>query len=83
MTQDANVNRARVFEEALALSEKDRLRLAAELLASSPPPGVLSAGSPELARTIERRIESVRRGETKPVPARPALAKLRRRRRSR
>jgi len=78
LTQDVNVNRARVFEEALALSKEDRVKLAAELLASSPPPGVLSAGSPELAEAIERRIESVRRGEVKAVPARPALAKLRR-----
>jgi hypothetical protein len=78
--QDPNVNRARVFEEALALSEEDRLKLAAELLAGSPPPGVLSAGSQELATAIDRRIESVLRGETKAVPARPALAKLRRQR---
>ena len=73
------MNRARVFEEALALSEDDRLKLAAELLAKSPPPGILSAGSPELARAIERRIQSVRRGDVKAVPARTALAKLRRR----
>jgi hypothetical protein len=74
------VNRTRVFEQALALPERDRLKLAAELLASSPPPGILEAGSPELASAIEARIDSVRRGETKPVPAREALAKLRRRR---
>jgi hypothetical protein len=74
------VNRARVFEQALALPEADRLKLAAELLASSPPPGILREASPELAKVIERRIDSVRCGETKPIPARDALAKLRRRR---
>ena len=72
------VNRAHVFQQALALPEADRLKLAAELLASAPPPGILRAGSPELAKAIDERIESVRRGETKPVPAREALAKLRR-----
>jgi hypothetical protein len=72
------VNRARVFEQALALPEGDRLELAAELLASSPPPGILHAGSSELANAIHERIDSVRRGETKPVPAREALEKLRR-----
>jgi len=40
------VNRARVFEQALALPEGDRLALAAELLASSPPPGILQADRP-------------------------------------
>jgi hypothetical protein len=80
LPQDVRVNRARVFEEALALSAKDRLELAAELLASSPPPGILQAGSPELAEAVKRRLESVRRGDAKPVPARRALAKLRRRR---
>ncbi len=72
------VNRAHLFEQALALPEDDRLELAAELLARSPAPGVLRAGSPELAKAIAERIESVRRGETKPVPARAALARLRR-----
>jgi hypothetical protein len=72
------VNRARVFEHALALPEDDRLKLAAELLASSPSPGILRAGSPELGRAIEERIEAVRRGDTKPIPARAALARLRR-----
>jgi hypothetical protein len=62
VTQDVHVNRARVFEDALALPEEDRLKLAAELLASSPPPGVLQEGSPELAKAIEQRIQSVRRG---------------------
>jgi hypothetical protein len=72
------VNRARVFQQALALPEGDRLELAAELLASSPPPGILHAGSPELANAIHERIDSVRRGDTKPIPARDALEKLRR-----
>ncbi|HEY3815735.1 MAG TPA: addiction module protein [Polyangiaceae bacterium] len=72
------MNRARVFEKALALPEEDRLDLAAELLAKTPPPGILHEGSAELAEAIDERIASVRRGETKPVPARQALARLRR-----
>jgi hypothetical protein len=71
-----SVNRGRVFERALALPEEDRLELAAELLASSPPPGILHEGSPELAEAIEERIDSVRRGRTKPIPARQALTRL-------
>jgi len=71
------VNRASVFERALALPEEDRLELAAELLASSPPPDVLHDGSPELAKAIEERIDSVHGGRTKPIPARQALARLR------
>jgi hypothetical protein len=78
MTHDVLVNRAQIFEQALALAEDDRLKLAVELLASSPPPGIFRVGSPELAEAIEERIDSVRRGETKPVPARAALARLRR-----
>jgi hypothetical protein len=71
-----SVNRASVFERALALPEEDRLELAAELLASSPPPDILHDGSPELAKAIEERIDSVHRGRTKPIPARQALARL-------
>jgi hypothetical protein len=36
--------------------------------------------SPELATAIDERIESVRSGETKPIPARAAMARLRRQR---
>jgi hypothetical protein len=39
-----------VFARALALPERARLKLAAQLLASTPAPGVLSEGSPEFAR---------------------------------
>jgi len=77
------MNRARVFAGALSLPEEDRLELAAELLASSPPPGVLRDGSKGLADAIEERIESVRSGKTKPIPARQALARLRRSKSSR
>jgi hypothetical protein len=72
------VNRAAVFEHALALPEDERLKLAAELLASSPPPGSLGEGSPELAEVVEVRIASVRRGEVKAVPVARAFARLRR-----
>jgi hypothetical protein len=72
------VNRARLFERALALPQEDRLELAAELLASSPPPGLLAEGSPALAEAIAQRIESVRSGKTKSIPAMRALARLRR-----
>jgi hypothetical protein len=78
VTHDVPVNRARVYEQALALPEDERLKLAAELLESAPPPGILRAGSPELAKAIHERIESVRRGDAKPVSARAALARLRR-----
>ena len=78
LTHHVVVNRSRLFEEALALPEDDRLKLAAELLASSPPPGILHAGSPDLAKVVQERIDSVRSGKTKPIPAPEALARLRR-----
>jgi hypothetical protein len=73
------MNRARLFERALALPEEDRLELAAELLATASPPGILEEGSPELNEAIEQRIDEVRRGTIKPIPVRQALARLRRR----
>jgi hypothetical protein len=73
-----SAHRTQVFREALALSEDDRLDLAAELLARSPAPGALAAGSEELAETVDARIESVRSGRVKPVPAKQAFARLRR-----
>jgi hypothetical protein len=79
LPHDVRVNRARVFERALALPEEDRLELAAELLASAPPPGILHERSPELAEAIEQRIAEVRESKVKPIAARQALARPRRR----
>jgi hypothetical protein len=63
LARDDWVNRVRLFEQALALPEADRLDLAAELLASAPPEGVLRDGSAALAKVVEERIESVRGDE--------------------
>jgi len=53
-----------VLREALALSEDDRAGLAAELLASlPPPPGILEVDSDEWLGEIERRARSVASGD--------------------
>lgn len=54
-----------VLREALALSERDRAGIAAELLASLPgPAGALDVDSDEWLREIGRRARSVLAGET-------------------
>lgn len=53
-----------ILRDALAFSEDDRAGLAAELLASlPPPPGILEIDSEEFLREIERRARSVESGE--------------------
>jgi putative addiction module component (TIGR02574 family) len=55
------MTRSQLLSEALSLSEKERLELAAELLASVPAPGMLSAEEPGFAEEIARRAEEARR----------------------
>ena len=80
VAHDCTMKRAQVFEQALSLPEDARLELAAELLASAgTPPDVLAEGAPGTAAELRRRIQAVRRGDVKPIPADEALARLRRR----
>ncbi|WP_394821100.1 hypothetical protein [Pendulispora albinea] len=68
----------RTREEALALSETDRLELAAELLAIAPvQPGAMDLGSAEYTETVTRRLEQVRQGAVQPIPADEAIERLR------
>ncbi|MGO9833316.1 MAG: addiction module protein [Polyangiaceae bacterium] len=60
--------RAEVFAEALALPKAARLELAAALLESAPPPGVLSEDDPRFAEEIRRRVDELQRGEVKGIP---------------
>ena len=63
------MSRSSVFSDALALSEKERLELAAELLASADPPtGVLVEGTPQLRTELAQRIASVKSGKADRVP---------------
>ncbi|HEU5001768.1 MAG TPA: hypothetical protein VFW71_03190 [Actinomycetota bacterium] len=58
---------ATVLQEALALSDRDRAGIAAELLASLPgPKGGLEVDSDEWLREIEGRARSARSGDTIP-----------------
>lgn len=53
---------ASVIGLALALPEADRLQIAAELLASVKPPGVLSVEDPAFADEIRRRCAAIDAG---------------------
>ncbi len=53
-----------VLAEALRLPERDRAAIAAELLASLPPCGVLQEGDEDFSAEVERRAERVRSGES-------------------
>lgn len=61
------MKRRDVFAEALALPKGARLELAAELLASVPPPGVLREEDPGLLDEIRRRLDQIESGEAKTV----------------
>jgi hypothetical protein len=68
--------RAEVFAEALALPKAARLELAAALLESAPPPGVLSEDDPRFAVEIRRRVGELERGEVKGIPWEEALTQV-------
>lgn len=72
-----DMSRSTVFAEALALSEKERLELAAELLASAKPPaGVLVEGTPEFRAELARRVAEVKSGKARLVPWADAKTEL-------
>ena len=68
--------RSEVFAEALALPKAARLELAAVLLESAPPAGVLSEDDPRFAEEIRRRVDELERGEVKGVPWAEARAQV-------
>ena len=69
------VKHADLFAQALALPQRERLKLAAELLARSPAPGILSEDTPEFARELERRLDDFEQGVAG-IPAGKALAEI-------
>ena len=72
------MKRADVFAQALALPEQERLDLAAELLASARKPAeIFELDTPEYAVEVKRRIDAIKRGETKTIPIDEALARIR------
>jgi putative addiction module component (TIGR02574 family) len=76
---EESMGRPTVFAEALALSEKERLELAAELLASAEPPsGILVEGTPALRAELRRRVAVVKSGKVRAVPWREAKQQLQR-----
>ena len=70
------MKRRDLFAEALALPAADRIELAAELLASAPPPGVLSEEDPHFKDELRRRIDEIESGDAKTVPWETVLASL-------
>lgn len=68
------MKRADVYAHALALPEKDRLDLSAELLASVRVPGIMSEDDPGFAEEIRRRMERVRSGESEGIPSEEVMA---------
>ncbi len=70
------MKRRDLFAEALALPAADRIELAAELLASAPPPGVLSEEDPHFKDELRRRIDEIESGDAKAVPWETVLASL-------
>lgn len=66
-----------MFAEALALPEDERLKLAAELLASVPPvPGLFVEGTPEFRAELARRVDEVKSGKAQLIPWEEVRKKL-------
>jgi hypothetical protein len=68
---------AEVISLALALPESARLEVAAELLASVKPPGVLSADDPGFAEEIRRRCNEVDAGKAELLDYQESMARIR------
>ena len=78
------MKRAEVFAEALAMPERARMELAAELLASAKrPTGVLADGSAALASAIARRAKEIDEGRVRLIGKKQAMEMLRDRARGR
>jgi hypothetical protein len=70
-------NPSEVISLALALSESDRLEVAAELLASVKPPHVLSVEDPGFAEEIRRRCADIEAGTAKLLDYDESMARIR------
>jgi hypothetical protein len=68
--------RSEVFAEALALPKAARLELAAVLLESAPPAGVVSEDDPRFPEEIRRRADELERCEVKGIPWTEARAQV-------
>lgn len=66
-----------VINLGLALPESARLEVAAELLASVRPPGVLSADDPGFVEEIRRRCSEIDAGKAELVDYQESMARIR------
>lgn len=66
-----------LLQAALKLPESDRLYIAAELLASiPPPPGILCEDDPGFFEELERRSDEHRRDPSKAIPWEEAMRRI-------